>query len=173
MITTEIAAYTFLERSFLWSQNRWAYVWEKSTPLQQLKRGGHIFKGGPIFGVVQMLIRNTLAKGSFSIIPWSSFVPRPHPFTRKRVWWPLSTFLVVPSQQSWFWTSQWNSAMSYIHGFMLVKYHNVIRIQKIKGCWLGTTKEAFNVHQILNFPYERMGDYHGDETIMEKIKWIL
>ena len=24
-----------------------------------------------------MLIRNTLAKGSFSIIPWSSFVPRP------------------------------------------------------------------------------------------------
>ena len=27
---------------------------------------------------------------------------RSHPLMRKRVWWPLSTFLVVPSQQSWF-----------------------------------------------------------------------
>ena len=29
-----------------------------------------------------------------------SLVPRPHPLTRKRVWWPLSDFLVVPSQQN-------------------------------------------------------------------------
>ena len=29
-----------------------------------------------------------------------SLVPRPHPLTRKRVWWPLSAFLVVQSQQS-------------------------------------------------------------------------
>ena len=36
-----------------------------------------------------------------------SLVPRPHPLTRKRVWWLLSTALAVPSQQSWFlnnWT---------------------------------------------------------------------
>jgi len=32
-----------------------------------------------------------------------SLVPRPHPLTRKRVWWLLSNFLVVLSQQSWFW----------------------------------------------------------------------
>ena len=31
-----------------------------------------------------------------------SLITRPHPLTRKKVWWLLSTFLVVPSQQSWF-----------------------------------------------------------------------
>ena len=34
-----------------------------------------------------------------------SLVPRPRPLTRKRVWWQLSNFLVVPSQQYWFWTN--------------------------------------------------------------------
>ena len=32
---------------------------------------------------------------------------------RKRVWWLLSAFLVVPSQWSWFWTNQWNSAINH------------------------------------------------------------
>ena len=35
----------------------------------------------------------------------SSLVPRPHPFTRKGVWWQLSIFLVVLSQQSCFCAS--------------------------------------------------------------------
>ena len=39
-----------------------------------------------------------------------SLVPRPDLLTRKRVWWPLNVFLVVPSQQSLFRTSQWNRA---------------------------------------------------------------
>ena len=39
-----------------------------------------------------------------------SLVPRPRPLMRKRVWWLLSEFLVVLNQQSWFWTSQRNSA---------------------------------------------------------------
>jgi len=34
-----------------------------------------------------------------------SLVPRPCPLTRKRVWWLLSDFLVVPTQQYWFWTN--------------------------------------------------------------------
>lgn len=41
-----------------------------------------------------------------------SLVPRPHLLMRKRVWWPLSTFLVVLNQQHWFWTSRSNT-MSY------------------------------------------------------------
>ena len=49
---------------------------------------------------------------SFSLVFRDSLVPRPHPLMRKRVWWLLSDFLVVLSQQSWFWTSQLNSAMS-------------------------------------------------------------
>ena len=35
-----------------------------------------------------------------------SLVLGPHPLTRKGVWWSLSDFLVVPSQQSWYWTTQ-------------------------------------------------------------------
>ena len=49
------------------------------------------------------------------LVSSNSLVPRPHPLTRKRVWWPLNIFLVVSSQQSLFWTSQWNSTMSYMH----------------------------------------------------------
>ena len=30
----------------------------------------------------------------------TGLMPRPHPLTRKGVWWPLSDFLVVPSQQN-------------------------------------------------------------------------
>ena len=45
----------------------------------------------------------------------TSLVPRPHPLTRKVVWWPLSDSLVVLSQQSWYWTTQWNSATSCNH----------------------------------------------------------
>ena len=44
-----------------------------------------------------------------------SLVPRPHPPTRKGVWWPLSNSLVLLSQQSWYWTTQWNSATSCNH----------------------------------------------------------
>ena len=44
-----------------------------------------------------------------------SLVPRPHPLTRKGVWWPLSDFLVVPSQQSWYWTTQWSCTTSCNH----------------------------------------------------------
>ena len=29
-----------------------------------------------------------------------SLIPRPHPLTRKGVWWPLNDFLVAPSQQN-------------------------------------------------------------------------
>ena len=46
---------------------------------------------------------------------WLSLMPRPHPLMRKGVWWTLSNFLVVPSQQSWYWTTQWNSATSCNH----------------------------------------------------------
>ena len=36
-----------------------------------------------------------------SYMAWKrSLVPRPHPLTRKGAWWPLSNFLVVPSQQN-------------------------------------------------------------------------
>ena len=38
----------------------------------------------------------TLSRGS--LLPW------PHPLTRKRIWWLLSNFLVVPTQQYWLWT---------------------------------------------------------------------
>ena len=34
---------------------------------------------------------------------------------RLGVRWPLSDFLVVPSQQSWYWTTQWNSTTSCNH----------------------------------------------------------
>ena len=40
-----------------------------------------------------------------------SLLPRPNPLTR----WPLSNFSVVPSQQSWYWTTQWNNATSCNH----------------------------------------------------------
>ena len=49
------------------------------------------------------------------LLPMPSLVPRLHPVTRKGVWWPLSNFLVVPSQQSWYWTTQWNSTLSCNH----------------------------------------------------------
>ena len=45
----------------------------------------------------------------------TSLVLRPHPLTRKGVWWPLSDLLVVPNQQSWYWTTQWNSATPCNH----------------------------------------------------------
>jgi len=41
-----------------------------------------------------------------------SLVPGSRPLTKKRIWWLLSVFLAVLSQQSWFWTIQWNNAMS-------------------------------------------------------------
>ena len=44
-----------------------------------------------------------------------SLLPRPNPLTRKGFWWPLSNFMVVPSQQSWYWTTQWNSTTSCNH----------------------------------------------------------
>jgi len=36
-----------------------------------------------------------------------SLVPRTRPLTRKRVWWLLSDFLVVPTQQYWFLNKRW------------------------------------------------------------------
>ena len=50
-------------------------------------------------------------------LSWESLnlMPRPHPLTRKGAWWPLSDSLVMSSQQSWYWTTQWNSALSCNH----------------------------------------------------------
>ena len=71
-----------------------------------------------------VLVTTCLLWASASIFPSQcsialgvSLVPRPHPLTRKRVWWLLSTSLVVPSQQSWFlnkWTiiSSWRCTIS-------------------------------------------------------------
>ena len=44
-----------------------------------------------------------------------SLVPRLTPSQGERVWWPLSNFLAVLSQQSWYWTTQWNSTTSCNH----------------------------------------------------------
>ena len=43
-------------------------------------------------------------------------VSSPYPTVLQvKVWWQLGAFLGVPSQQSRFWTSQWNSATSFNH----------------------------------------------------------
>lgn len=43
-----------------------------------------------------------------------SLVPRPHPFIKKRVWWLLSAFLFMLSQQDWFLNmiSSWHCIIS-------------------------------------------------------------
>lgn len=45
--------------------------------------------------------------GTLAMEPWlePSLMPRPHLLTRQKVWWLLSAFLVVASQQYWLWTS--------------------------------------------------------------------
>ena len=56
---------------------------------------------------------------------YCSLVPRPHPIMRKRVWWSLSIFLVVPSQQSRLRISQRNSVMSQR------SYHSLIQKSRL------------------------------------------
>ena len=63
----------------------------------------------------------------------ASLITRPHPLTRKRVWWLLSAFLVVPSQQSWF-LNKW---MLYLYDVAL--FHWLVQN---RYCWLGTTKKV-------------------------------
>ena len=79
----------------------------------------------------------------------TSLVPRPRPLTRKRVWWLLSNFLVVPTQQYWFWTNidyilAWRKA--YFIGSCarlddVALFHWIVQDQ---DCWLSTTKKSLN-----------------------------
>ena len=87
-----------------------------------------------------------------------SLVPRPHPLMRKGVWWPLSDFLVVPSQQNA--ACDLSSATEVKVGCLGTKlqisqsvehmvawrgtFHWVVRYQ---DCWLGTIKKSLNGHQ--------------------------
>ena len=66
-----------------------------------------------------------------------SLVPRPHPLTRKRVWWLLSTSLAVPSQQSWF-LNNWTIISVLFHWLVQNRY-----------CWHFTTKKVLNAHKTL------------------------
>ena len=75
--------------------------------------------------------RTIFCVGPFLVVQILSLVPRPHPLTRKGAWWPLSDFLVVPNQQSWYWTTlcfsfgkvsnscSWNSEFSSFSNFFV------------------------------------------------------
>ena len=57
-------------------------------------------------------------------------VPRPHPLTRKRVWWLLSAPVVVASQQSRFYLiSLWHSVVSFI-GLLRINTANLEQPRK-------------------------------------------
>jgi len=81
-------------------------------------------------------------------------VPRPPPLTRKRVWWLLSDFLVVPTQQYWFrmnidYMLAWRKA--YFIGLCahlddVALFHWIFQDQ---DCWLSTTKKSLNSYQTL------------------------
>jgi len=83
-----------------------------------------------------------------------SLVPRPRPLTGKRVWWQLSDFLVVPSQQYWFWTNTdyllgWCRA--YFIGLRahlddVTLFHWLVQNE---DCWLSTIMKLLNCHQTL------------------------
>ena len=66
-----------------------------------------------------------------------SLVPRPRPLTWRRVWWLLSDFLVVPTQQYWFWTTvdymlAWCRPISLVYAHTWMMWHYFIGLSKIK-----------------------------------------
>ena len=88
-----------------------------------------------------------------------SLVPRPHPFTKKRVWWQLSWLCRVSS----FDTEQPNeialchatmcSTDQPVHSLVPRLYPHLCcttQVTWLKAfCWLNTTKKSLNGHQIL------------------------
>ena len=103
--------------------------------------------GRTYVGVLCTSVTDRLIDAAWSIVS----CPDPALSWGKRVWWLLSSFLVVLTQQYWF------------EGMLITCLHNVIPISLVYAhawilfhwivqnqvCWLSTTKKLLNSHQTL------------------------
>ena len=109
-----------------------------------------------------------------------SLVPRPHPLVRNGVWWPLSDFLVVWSQQSaisyvtwvaqqrWGWSLStrlqigrigWSSMSTWLHDVALFQYQE---------CWLAQPRNRSMVTR----PLSSWEGGSGHETMFHLQQWF-
>ena len=70
-----------------------------------------------------------------------TLMPRPHPLTRERIWWLLSTSL---SEQSWF-LNEWMIISKWLMSIWHCAIHWLVQNWY---CWLGTTKEVLNINPL-------------------------
>jgi len=105
-----------------------------------------------------------------------SLVPRPHLLTGKRVWWLLSDFLVVLSQQSWF--GQSNEIVSRLPSMHINQWNRSYIVQacnqRNQYCWVITTKKSLIVTRPF-CPWEGgvwARDYHKPCTGHMDTAWL-